>query len=228
MRSVIVLVIAGSMSLVAQQRPVPGPVDAYACEAMPDGRGSWQSRFPSDNADATESLGRYSGTFRGDQNWKIHFDVRIDPTFAPNQKVILRAAMDVLAQELFAGRVWNCAEREGLTLPRPTVGDFQDRLYQMLRVENAPVRTLYVTRFWYDATGIAGLARLNYVDQAGNFWITLNSQKIGDGVIGAFNSSRAWAGIVAHEMLHNLGLVHPIYDRQGTRNEFIYAFGDCM
>jgi hypothetical protein len=202
---------------------------------------TWQTRFPSSKADATERLGVYTGTFRGDSNWKVQLEIYIDPTFAPNQKAVLHKASKYLMKELFAGRVWNCAELWGPdSLPAANVGDFQDYLYNQLRTEEK-LRTLYITRFWYKDTTIRGRANLGGLDRGmnlprrstyyaktGHFWITVNSYNIGNDVPGATTSPKYWAGVIVHEMLHNLGLVHPNFERHGRRTDFIYAFGNCM
>jgi hypothetical protein len=208
---------------------------------VPNTNQRWRSHLPGDQSTATESFGKYTGTFRGDPNWLVTVDTYIDPDYAPNQNEILRQSLNYVMQNFFSGLIWNCADRNGPNnTPLPSVGDFQNYLYQNTRVENGSIR-LYITRFWFDDTGVFGVAHLGdrdqgrnlsmdrtYLERYGHFWITLNSQKMGWGVPGSTGDLKAWAGMIAHEMLHNAGLIHPTFDSTGRRIDYIYAFGDCM
>jgi hypothetical protein len=182
----------------------------------------------------SRSLGTFSGVFRsGGADWPLAVEVKISENYNYQQPEILRRAFDLLVRKTMNPELWECADRKGRH-SRPDIRGFKDRLYQLIRAENHNYKehrnVIYVTRFWFELTSIIGFANLSFYDRSKVFWISLNSQKIGPfgEAAGAQDDPSFWAGVIVHEIFHNLGLRHPHFDRTGERSDFIYAFGDCF
>ena len=77
----------------------------------------------------------------------------------------------------------------------------------------------YVNFFGWVGTPMRNSGQKRY------FYIGLNSDFLGEESSYTYaNSSTYWAGVIAHEVLHNLGYTHPT----GYAGSFINEFGNCL
>ncbi len=95
-------------------------------------------------------------------------------------------------------------------------------------------RRLYITAFYHRNTDAVARARVGVftdgdyrmedTSRANYFHIDINAGNLGE----MGNDAALWAGVIAHEILHNIGFIHPEFDRTGNRVDFIYQYGDHL
>ncbi len=199
-------------------------------------RDEWKSRFPNSPNDAKSPngthLGNYSVQSTQEPYRSFKVDTWIDSGFHSGQPEAIEKAPKFMLANFLTDRVWDCALRDGLEIPDVSVEETKLALFKAFAEENK-TRGLYITRFWYRDTGIRGLALLRWFDWtetrpngSGEFWITINSVW-NEPISNAEIKNRA--GVIFHEILHNIGLTHPSYSKNfNNRNELIYRLHDCL
>jgi hypothetical protein len=146
-----------------------------------------------------------------------------------NRRAIVKAAMDLVGNMSYdsvinrsyrlsgtsyhlSGGLW---ERTNPGIAYPGAG-YKDVLrIQLSNLDNTNERPVVNIRPYHSDDFSWGRANLDLVtlkfgprafELEGEFDIQLNFSKLGGG--GAYSSPAAWAGLIAHEMLHNLGHIH--------------------
>jgi hypothetical protein len=179
---------------------------------------------------ATELLFRAQAQTPGISRIFVVGDLYVDSTFTQSQKDIIAKAYKLAKDRLGLPLVRECADSNSN----------KDKADVFYKVGNSRSTTVRISRIW-DEPDVVGKGYINIVKTyrpsggatgiripAGfeeDFIIALNSDYIGNQSLWkGFSSPDYWAGVITHEMLHNLGLRHP----NGYEGSYIEVYGDCV
>lgn len=197
-------------------------------------------RYPNQNIDslrfAMDLAGVVQSTF--EEHFPLMLQVRVDPTFSDQQIQIIKKASQVFVERALSSEVIDCAyARSSKDMPRSRQ-DFELELFAALSLVHSGGMSFpvygFIARMW-DQSSIVGLAYVNVFHSRSNplpgygerhhFHIALNSDYMGSGASYFYrNNAQYWAGVIAHEFLHNLGYRHPT----GYEGSFINEYGECI
>jgi hypothetical protein len=152
--------------------------------------------------------------------------LRLDSTLDPETRAMLVEASGAMTRVALSPDVWECARsRSWLEVPIAR-SYFQAQLFEAL------TRGLYLKRVVKNGeTEIVGVA---YAEKylfygEGALMVRLNARYIGKGSKGPEGMDPVFvAGIIGHEILHNLGYDHIDRMMDATRGYFIHEYGDCV
>ena len=168
----------------------------------------------------------------------IGLNIRVDPTFDQAEKNLIRAAMAIFIERALQPQVIDCA------FDQATKDFIKDRSDFVAQLEDAlGYRQLgdliypgyaYISRFFHDRRAV-GIGYINLFYKTDDpfpgysdrhyFYIALNSDFMGPGSRYQFaKDEEYWAGVIAHEFLHNLGYTHPT----GYTGSFVKEYGQCV
>ena len=196
-----------------------------------------RTRYPRDNvAYAGDIVAIFEGSYR--EFLPTSLQVGLDPTFSDDQVAIIKDACQLFIERALMSQVLECAfsrSKKDLPSSRQT---FEHELYTALAPvqigENFFPAFAFIARFWDDPKAV-GLGYLNLFNDTDKplpgyrtrhyLHIALSSDHLGRN--GGYYLSRDegyWAGVIAHEFLHNLGYDHPT----GYASSFIKEYGNCI
>ena len=162
----------------------------------------------------------------------------LDPTFSDSERTIIKQSMKTFVERSMREAVINCVfSNSTKDLP-----ESREKLKSQL-LEALSYRKLdnlvypgyaYVARFWDDQNTV-GLGYVDLFYDKSNalpgynnrhyFHVALNSDHLGeDSPYLHAKNAEYWAGVLAHEFLHNLGYVHPT----GSSGSFVKEYGNCI
>lgn len=195
------------------------------------------SRYPRENAAfAGEFLGGYHGTYR--DVLIMSTQVRVDPTFSPQQKRLIDSAMRILQARALEDHVIDCAYAHSHKDLPSSRSDLQIKLYNALSLSYvggfAMPSFSFIARYQDDPRTVGrGYVNLYFdrdnplpgYDHRHYLHVALNSDQMGPSSSYVYREdTEYWAGVIAHEFLHNLGYVHPT----GYPGSFIKEYGKCV
>ncbi|XXX74584.1 hypothetical protein WMF30_43740 [Sorangium sp. So ce134] len=195
------------------------------------------SRYPYDNfAHAGDPQGVYFGTAK--DLFPLAANLNLDPTFTDAQKEVLRRAMTIFVERAATQNVIDCAYRNSTKDFPASRGTFENQLVEALVYRNLGSifypGYVYVARYW-DEQDTVGRGYINlfydkdrplpgYSDRH-YLHFAINSDHLGEGkAYHLAEDADYWAGVMAHEALHNLGYRHPT----GYPGSFIKEYGICV
>ncbi len=178
----------------------------------------------------------YEGT--AGQWLPISVQLGVDEDFSKEQKNIIFQAMQIFVERALQEHVINCAFSHAYKDLPGSKERFKAQLYDGLRpllVGDATIPSFaFVARLSeYDNT--VGLAYVGLFydsdhplpDHSGRhyFYVALNSDYLGPNASYRYRNDRDyWAGVLAHEYLHNLGYDHP----SGYSGSFVKEYQRCL
>ena len=175
----------------------------------------------------------------------VHFNLYISSAFDPKQKQIIIRAAQIMAQRVMQYQTFECtyknATRDYLAASAEADeeklrGAFWESLVYVddsasIGIEGVELPkggALYIDGFSADFSPAHGLALLDLYYEAQELRINLNADYIGRRLdyLGYVlpNGPELWAGVIAHEIMHNLGWIHP----NGYEETVILEFGKCV
>lgn len=165
--------------------------------------------------------------------------VYVDPTFSAEQKSTIKAAMAILEARGWNDEMLKCATNASnkdfpnFSMTWRTLALTGEHRWKFQRTGATSVglafvgkpAKIYISRIWNDGIALARgwLNILPHSEDGIEFSIALNS----DFMVPPYSSHKDpefWAGVIAHEQLHNLGLNHPT----GYTGSYMYEFGNCI
>lgn len=162
----------------------------------------------------------------------------VDASFNLGELQVLNEAMKVLVEYALKSEVIDCAYKNSSKDFPESKEKFKSQLYEVFTWRHMNdlfyPGNFYISQF-HEYEDVAGLGYMNlfydknkplpgYKDKH-YIHIALNSDYIGDeDQYSLSTNSKYWAGVIAHEMLHNLGYDHP----SGYVGSFIKEFGNCV
>ena len=193
-------------------------------------------RYPYHNFAYTGyQLGVYHGQ---DSIIPLAASLNVDPSFELNELLILDEAMKYLVDSVLDEKVIDCAyENSDREFPK-TREYFKSQLYEIFTWrQNDGIfypGQFYISQFNSDEN-VVGIAYLDLFYDRRNplpgyktkryIHIALNSFYMGEHSEYFFSHNAAyWAGVIAHEILHNLNYDHP----NGYPGSFIKEYGNCI
>lgn len=175
----------------------------------------------------------------------VHFNLYISSAFDPKQKQIIIRAAQIMAQRVMQYQTFQCTYKNAT---RDYLADSAEADEEKLRsafweslvyvddsasigiegVELPKGGALYIDGFSADFSPAHGLALLDLYYEEQELRINLNADYIGRRLdyLGYVlpNGPELWAGVIAHEIMHNLGWIHP----NGYEETVILEFGKCV
>lgn len=179
----------------------------------------------------------YQGTCEG--IFPLKLQVGIDYGFSSQQKSILDTALSLFMERALKPHVIDCAYRRSHKDFPVSREKFVAQLLESLRplpinslttipsfafiaMYNNDYRSVgvgYVNLFYDTDKPLHPFSHRHYLH------IALNSDYLGPGANYFYkNNAEYWAGVIAHEFLHNLGYRHPT----GYPGSFIKEYGNCV
>lgn len=172
----------------------------------------------------------------------ISLNVHISNNFSNQQKEVIEKAAQIMVQRVMRDRVFKCTYKYSYrgykSLPirndEQTLRDALQASLGSVKTSVAPSPeqafkggTLYIDRLDSNQPQDERLGQAieNYFDDNGHLRIELNADYLTSGA--KFNYTiqpQSWAGVIAHEILHNLGWSHP----SGYQGTVISEFGQCV
>ena len=160
-----------------------------------------------------------------------NFWVYADNAFNEQQRQLIRTASIKLHDRMRNQRsvILSCTyNRATKNKPRDrqTIDNQLTQVFVNAASGNRPIK-LTITRLWSDevAVGRAPVGNPGQFPEKGDLLrIALNSDDLGSNAKYFLkNDTDYWAGVIGHEVLHNLGYTHPT----GYPGSFIKEFGNC-
>lgn len=162
--------------------------------------------------------------------------VNVDTDFNLGQLELLNKSMDFLLKFSMDEKVLDCAyEKSTKDMPSSRT-TFIEQLYSVFTWRHLNglfyPGNIYIAKV-FDAPDIVGVGYVNlFYDTNNPLPGFLTRRYIHVGINGDYLSSKNylyqkpeyWAGVIAHEMLHNLGYTHTT----GYKGSFINEYGDCL
>ena len=195
-------------------------------------------RYPIDSlAYAADNLSHYQGSYQ--DYLMTSLQVGIDSSFSLEQRDIIDRSLQIFLERSLTSRVLDCAYRNSYKDMPASRGSFEEDLYKAispLSLGNGIILPsfAFISRYHNDPRSVGvGYVNLFYdTDRPlGDFgirhylYIALNSDHLGpDSSYNFASNPDYWAGVVAHEFLHNLGYTHP----SGYPGSFIREYGKCI
>lgn len=169
---------------------------------------------------------------------RIRTQLGLDSSFTEQQQELLKEAMKVVMQRALKEPVISCAFKQASkNLPESKEIFVEQMLSALALIQNQETlfpAFVFVGRFWDDpkTVGIAyqdlfydtefpfpGYTHRHYLH------VAINSDFLGNSTGYRFgNDVNYWAGVLAHEFLHNLGYGHPT----GYERSFIREYEVCL
>ncbi|MDQ3234678.1 MAG: hypothetical protein M3Q07_22970 [Pseudobdellovibrionaceae bacterium] len=165
-----------------------------------------------------------------------NFWTKADNTYSPSDMAVIGPASkkmhELLSNATTRGSILSCAKQRS-TKDIPDLARFEAQL--KTGFNNSDITVLWVTHLSQEPNvagrGTLGLGgsdltcgTVNFPECGGMFRIALNMDLMGDESAFFLKIDRGyWAGVMAHEIAHNLGLNHPT----GYPGSFITEFGNC-
>jgi hypothetical protein len=196
-----------------------------------------KGRYPSENFAHAGQWGWLFEDVHG-QIFPLALNFNHDPSFTTDQIEVIHSAMGIFIQRALKAHIIDCAFRKAHKDHKKGRTDFEWELYAALSWRSLgnllyPGHS-YIARYWGDKTSVG----IGYVDLY--YWrdkplpgykdrhylhIALNSDFIGNAsTFYLARDAEYWAGVIAHEFLHNLGYTHPT----GYKGSFIEEYGNCV
>lgn len=196
-----------------------------------------QSHYPYGNF---SNAGEYAGTFSGDYYGEpIHLALKLDPSFSVAEKAIIKKSVGIFIKRALSEPVISCAyAHSSKDFKHDDEKQFVEELYNALKIRSYndfefPAQA-FIANYWgeKDSVGVAYVDLFYKTDfklpgyqDRHYFHIALNSDFIGpEGKYYYANDEEYWAGVIAHEFLHNLGFIHPT----GYTGSFVKEYGKCV
>ena len=167
--------------------------------------------------------------------------VIVDNDFTVDEQEKIKRAAKLFITQYLLNDVLTCTyhamDQKKITPPW-TLRRFSNEMLFLFRhysksnqLVDSRTRRLYIEKYDVDANAL-GLARvgvfttpdyeMNKVSRLNYFHIGLNTRWFAE------TDDHYLAGAIAHEILHNLGFIHPILDSTGKADDFIYVYGLCL
>ncbi len=161
----------------------------------------------------------------------------LDDNFSDEQRDFVIRAVEAFLERSLSDRVLTCAFHNATRDMPNSRKEFETQLYLSLAprlVGGVAVPAfLFIARYW-DDPGYVGVGYMNLfydtdMPMPGQkdrhyFHVAINSDYMEPKKYWAARDERYWAGVIGHEMLHNLGYDHPT----GYPGSFIKVYGDCV
>lgn len=168
----------------------------------------------------------------------LSLQLGLDPTFSAEESKLIKDSAKIFVERALNRRVLDCAFNNS-TKNKPESRDLiEAQLYSALSpmsVHGVFIPSFaFVARYWDDSKtvglGYVGLyfdkdePTASYPDRH-YLHVALNSDHLGPGKSYRFSmDAEYWAGVLAHEFLHNLGYQHT----SGHAGSFIQEYGHCV
>ncbi len=196
-----------------------------------------EHRYPYKNA-------AYSGNIIGStkarafEYFVVSLQIGVDPSFDEKQQVLIKDAVQLFSERALKTEVVDCAYRNSNRDFPTSRTEFEAMVYNAI----SPINIngvflpgfLFVARFWHDPVAV-GIGYINLFFDRDDplpgyqtrhyLHIGLNSEFMGDeSQYYLKNDAAYWAGVIGHEILHNLGMSHP----NGYPGSFVKEYGNCI
>ena len=180
--------------------------------------------------------GKYLRTFAND-NTGAALALHVDFDFSDDQDTLLKKATVTLAERYISKPVLDCtyaSSVKDLPASREAFVSQMKEVFGTKLVEEARIATyIFIARYDQDR-GSVGIGFPNlYYDKDKPFpgysdrhylYLALNDDFFGKSSYTYGTDTDYWAGVMAHEILHNLNFNHPT----GYSGSFITEYGNCL
>jgi hypothetical protein len=181
-------------------------------------------------------VGVYEGSYK--KYLPLSLQLGMDGSFTQEQTNLIKEATSIFVERALSRDVLNCAYSNTSKGLPASPKQFELQLYSALAIldikgVNVP-SFVFVSRYWDDpksvGRGFVGLfydedKPLAHFSSRHYLHIALNSDHLGPtSTYHLKNDPEYWAGVIAHEVLHNLGYKHS----SGYAGSFIQEYGYCV
>lgn len=195
------------------------------------------SRYPMEHPGFSANIvASYSFDFKG--FLPLEIQLGIDPEFSVEQQKLIKGAVKLFVERATQDRIILCALEKASKDGPESMSKFQSQLLaamSLIQREDMTVPSfVFVAKYWGDSKFVGlGYQGLFYerdwpfpgFDHRHYLHIALNSDFLGEPSSYLYrNDVEYWSGVIAHEVLHNLGYGHP----KGYERSFIYEYGNCV
>ena len=162
--------------------------------------------------------------------------------FTSSEQSKIQSAMNVLASRIDQGKIWDCAYnnyKKWYTWGVPGMNnttDFENFIYRTERAFSNGVPRIYLSSYYENSSSFGRASVDNYVEpkfvnttslvaiyrMQGTFNISLNRYNLSNA---DWATADTWAGVIFHELLHQMGHSHPNGYKDGN---YITVAGDCL
>lgn len=197
-------------------------------------------RYPRNNfAHTGERIAEFYSTYRKVMPQTL--TVQVDDTFDFVDKQLLKQASEIFFERALKDEVIECALKKSYRGIPESISQFKMQLYETLGLRKFGdlyhPASLFIAKFQRE--GVVGLAYLNlFFDHENHLpgYVDKHYLHIGinDGYLGSSkwygHDVQYWGGVIAHEILHNIGLTHgsgSTYENDYV-GYFITEYGNCV
>lgn len=149
-------------------------------------------------------------------------DVRLDPSFKPAERKLISEALRIYMRRGLEPEVVRCALSTSWRDQPPSAEFFEAEAKPVLAGE------LYIKRVEEEKGFLAHGTRVFFYQKKGYVFVAINTNYLGeDSTYWLSESAAHWAGVIGHEILHNIGYDHDngIFSKPGF---FIDSYGNCI
>lgn len=195
------------------------------------------TRYPKHRPEFSANIvGGFSGLYR--DILPLETQLGLDPTFNEQQQELIEEAMKIFMKRAVKDQTISCAfRRASKDFPVSAVKFTAQMLSGLTLIDREEMMVpsfVFIGRYWDDAKAV-GIAYKDLFyekdfpfpgfEHRHYFHVALNSDFLGDGSDYKYrNDVNYWAGVLAHEFLHNLGYDHPT----GYPGSFIREYQYCI